>query len=249
MRRGFLAEHPLIGTKHKPAALPAMERSPYYWWWQYLRRNRDYLACCEAGGKGRLAKLHADFGDVRSDDFRAWWGGSQQKGELLFAEQPAPLHVEKLNSKADWLDTWDANDVLVVAVNLRHGRRHTQRRFAKLLEKEHKGRRGRISLAKAASTAKYPLYRNFSVHNLKVMLRAYDVWAENQALPRNQRKTLWQLGEAARVQPAAITRASDTKYERTEKRNVMSVTMSRYIINAKRIIANTAKGQFPNSAA
>ena len=39
----------------------------------------------------------------------------------------------------------------------------------------------------------------------------------------------------------------DNIYEAAEKRNVMGATVSRYFKEAERIIANTAKGQFPNS--
>ena len=76
----FPATYPLIGTKHKPAALHLQQRSPYYWWWAYLRRNQDYLDCCANDGQGALAQLYADFGDVRSDDCRSWWGGKEQRG-------------------------------------------------------------------------------------------------------------------------------------------------------------------------
>ena len=41
--------------------------------WAFLKRNKDYLACCQAGGKGSLSKLYADFGDVRGDSFKEWW--------------------------------------------------------------------------------------------------------------------------------------------------------------------------------
>ena len=247
MKRRFLAIHPLIGTKHRPAPQSAMERSPYYWWWAYLRRNENYLACCEKGGKGELAWLYADFGDVRSDDFRQWWGGSLQRGQLLFSEEPMPLRLEKLNSKADWSDEWTAEDVLVVAVSRHVNKQKLEEYFSNLLRREGIGQQGRLALASAKSTARYPLYRNFTQYNLKVMLATYDAWKANEQLPKAERKTLWQVGEQLKLVPSAITTAKDTKYELANKRNVMSVAVSRYVKQAKAIIANTAKGQFPNS--
>lgn len=242
----FLAIHPLIGTKHKPSLLRYQQRSVYYWWWAYLRRNEEYLACCARGGKGKLAGLYADFGDVKSDDFRGWWGGKLQRGAYLFGEQPSDLVVRKVDARSEWLPAWDADDTtLVVAVNLAVGRRKLQADFARLLAKEHKGRRGRIAMASVTSTARYPLHRNFSVHNLKMMLAAYDAWATNEQLPRDQRKTQWQLGESIRLVAGAITTKNDA--DAVDKRNTMSAAFNRAVKQAKLIVANTARGEFPNS--
>ena len=205
------------------------------------------MACCEEEGKGPLAGLYVDFGDVREDDFRAWWGGSLQRGALLFGEQPIPLRLIKLESKDEWDDAWSDQDVLVIAVNRHFKKQRLETYFSKLLAKEEIGAQGRLALAKANSTSRYPLYRNFSQYSLKVMLETYDAWIANQSLPKAEQLTLWQIGEALKLVPSAITLSKDTKYELTNKRNVMSVAVSRYIKSAKAIIANTARGQFPNS--
>jgi hypothetical protein len=248
MKTRFLAIHPLIGTKHKPSQLRYQQRSVYYWWWAYLRRNDEYLACCSRGGTGRLAGLYADFGDARSDDFRSWWGGKQQQGPYLFGEQPSDFVVKKIESKAGWQLGWDADEkVLTVAVNLTVGKRKLQADFARLLEKEHKGRRGRVAMASVKSTARYPLHRNFSVHSLKMMLAAYDAWAANEQLPRDQRKRQWELGESIRLVPNAMTTKNDINA--VDKRNTMSAAFNRAVKNARNIIANTARGEFPNSSA
>ncbi len=242
----FLAIHPLIGTKNKPSQLRYQQRSVYYWWWAYLRRNEDYLACCARGGKGKLAGLYADFGDVREDDFRSWWGGNRQQGAYLFGEQPSDFIVKKIDGVADWQPDWDAGGtVLTVAVNLTVGRRKLQADFARLLAQGHKGRRGRVAMGTVKSTARYPLYRNFSVHSLKMMLAAYDAWAANERLPRDQRKRQWELGEVIRLVPNAITTKNDINA--VDKRNTMSAAFNRAVKNARNIIANTARGEFPNS--
>lgn len=208
MKKHFLALHPLIGTKNNPAPLSQQQRSPYYWWWAYLKRNEEYIRCCESGGKGRLSKLYDDFGDVRSNDFPSWWGRSYQRGQKLFAEDRPEVKVLRLNSPSDWQTDWSNEDVMVVAVNMQIGRRRLQRMFADLLAKEHKGKRGRRALgtAKATSTAKYPLYRNFTRHNLKTMLAVYDAWLANSELAKVDRKPLWAIGDELRLVPTAITK-------------------------------------------
>lgn len=249
MKSHFLAIHPLIGTKNKPSALHLQQRSVYYWWWAYLRRNAEYLQCCDSQGEGPLASLYADFGDVRGDEFRAWWGGSFQRGAHLFAERQSDLTVKIIDGPNDCTGLWN-NDTLVVAVNLTIGRRKLQSMFAKLLQREetgHLGKRGRKAMGKVACTARYPLHRNFSVHNLKRMLQVYDAVVANEKLPVSERKPLWAVGEGLKLVPSAMHSRNDTKYDTRIKHNTMTMTVSRYANAAKTIIANTAKGQFPNS--
>jgi hypothetical protein len=249
MKNYFLAIHPLLGTKNKRAPLHLQQRSPYYWWWAYLRRNEDYLACCEAGGEGELAKLYEDFGDVRDDDFAAWWGGSTQRGRYLFAERTSTNIMVEIKDAAEWENLKDTGNFVLLAFKMDVGRRKLQGALAKFLEDRHDGKRGRRAMGKGNSFARYPLHRNFSQHNLRVMLETYDAWYANQQLPKSEQLYLWQIGESIKLVPTAMTRKSDTQAERTNKRNVMTMAVSRYVRQAKRIIANSAKGEFPNSSA
>ena len=213
-----------------------------------MRRNEDYWRCCDMGGTGPLADLYADFGDVRDDDFAEWWGRSTQRGALLFAEKPVELKLQKLATPADWLTEWQGKDeVMVVAVNMAIGRRKLQSYFANLLQDEHKGRRGRIALGKVNSTATYQLHRNFTVHSLKQMLATYDAWLANQRLPKAEQRPLWAVGESIKLVGSAMPAKGDIAGDRTVKHNIMTVAVSRYVKQAKAIIANTGLGKFPKS--
>ena len=89
-RRGLLAfatrSYPKFGRQRRPfdAANPPQTviDSPYYWWYQFLRLNKDYAATCKRGGRGHLSSLYRDFGDVFVLDFKAWW----TPRDHLFAE-------------------------------------------------------------------------------------------------------------------------------------------------------------------
>jgi hypothetical protein len=248
MRNHFFAIHPLIGTKTKPAADHLLQRSPYYWWWAYLKRNDDYLACCKQGGGGSLAELYADFGDVRNEDFRTWWGAPSNKGVHLFAEEPLNLSVEKVDP-LQLPKTLVRDGVLFVAVNMELGKRRLQQKFAELLTKSHEGKRGRRSLKAASSSARYPLHRNFTAHNLKVMLSVFDAVKLNKADPKAHQLTLWEIGESLKLVPTAMPHKWDNAYDTRKKHATMTMTVSRYYKEACVIISNTSKGQFPNSEA
>lgn len=211
-----------------------------------MKRNIEYVKCCENEGGERLAKLYNDFGDVRCDDFRAWWGGSLNRGANLFAEQRLDLTVKKIDAASDWDSSWGSN-VLVVAMNKEIGRRELQSFLAKLLKTEHEGKRGRKAMGKVDSTAKYPLHRNFSVYNLKRMLMVYDTVIANEALPKAEQKPLWKIGQDMKLVPSASPQRGDNVYDTRRNHNTLTMTVSRYVGTAKRIIANTSNGEFPNS--
>ena len=56
----------------------------------------------------------------------------------------------------------------------------------------------------------------------------------------------WELGERIQLVPNAITTKNDINV--VDKRNTMSAAFNRAVKNAKNIIANTARGEFPNSS-
>lgn len=242
----FKAVHPLFGRADKPLPLGYQQRSPYYWWWAFLRRNERYRACCAAGGVGELAALYADFGDVVSNDnFKAWW---TERGYRLFAEKPKPLKLVELESALDWDSSWSKDAVMVVAVPLDLPKRYLQGFFARLLKERHSGKRGRKALSDSdASTARYPLHRNVSIHTLRIQLAVYDaVTAKRRG---EHTKTLAQIGAELKLVASAMPSSKDDRLTAEHKRNVMAASVSRHYKDAARIVANTARGQFPNSSA
>jgi len=123
-RRTFVVRQARKARGKRPAV--SMEDTVHYWWWQFLRRNTEYVRCCENGGTGRLSKLFADFGDVRADDYQGWLKAKMPTGETrkeyLFAEAVSPLDrpsVVTLVSPADWDQAYEDHGYLLVAINMR----------------------------------------------------------------------------------------------------------------------------------
>lgn len=243
MLRRFLAPHPTFGTKNKPLTLSYQQQSPYYWWWVYLRRNEDYLACCERGGKGKLAKLYKDFGDVREDNFKKWWTEGA-RGATLFAENTPELTLRELSDKSQWDEAWTADEVLVVAIPLTSSRRYIQSRLIRLLDKRHHAEKpGRKKSNLAQSTANYPLERNYTIENLQKTLQVYDKYL--QVKDEKPKVPLWKIGEQMRLVRTAMTSDDISPNEQQDRKNVMGASVKRYIANAEKLISNTAKGRFP----
>ena len=247
MKVHFSAPYPKFGTKNARLTIGHQEKSPYYWWWQYLRRNEDYLKCCEKEGKGRLSTLYADFGDVRDNDFHKWWT-TEQRGASLFAEQKLEARFGELTSPDQWDASWASEDVMIVAVPLRDSNRRLKGKFAKLLDSRLQRSRGRPALATVTQTARYPLARNYTVQNLERALEAYDLWLQNQAKPKSERMTLWEIGVQMRFNRDAIRQAqSKSSAERLLGRNMLGAHVKRYVTQVQNIIKHAEQGVFPVS--
>ena len=194
-----------------------------------------------------MADLYADFGDVREADFHKWWTAGQ-RGVHLFAEQKLEARFGELVTPDQWSPAWTAVDVMIVAVPLRESNRRLKGKFAKLLDSRLQRSRGRPALATVTQTARYPLARNYTVQNLERTLEAYDLWLANQALPKPQRKTLWEIGVEMRFNREASRQAlSKTSAERLLGRNMLGAHVKRYVSQAQEIIKNVENGVFPVS--
>lgn len=233
-RRHFQYKHPTFGTKSQPKPKSASEGTVYYFWWQYLRRNQEYLLCCETAGKGKLADLYKDFGDVRRDDFKQWWM-EDGKGAYLFAEPQAEDSIRVMESGQEALDPSEA---LSVSIPLYLPKKTILRRFKELLDERHQGKRGH-QLAKR-SKARYQIKGQ---PNIQAIKQALDVYDFRKANPKMK---LWEIGNAIpRLQLSNKLKSSDTASERADKRNVLAATVSRYLKRAENSIKNTTLGIFP----
>ena len=233
-QRHFQYKHPTFGTKTKPKPRSAWEGTVYYWWWSYLKRNQEYLICCEKLGKGKLAALYKDFGDVRGDSFKAWWiqGG---RGAHLFADPQAEDSIRVMETGQGALDPTEA---FTVSIPLYLPKKTILRSFKELLDERHQGKRGH-QLAKR-SKARYQVKGQPNVPAIKQALEVYDFRLANTDLK------LWEIGDAIpRLKMANKLKTSDTTSERADKRNVLAATVSRYLKRAESSIKNTEKGVFP----
>jgi hypothetical protein len=229
--RSFMHKAPMAHRAHI-----APKQSVYYWWYEYLKRNERYRRCCESGGKGRLGRLYADFGDVFTGSFKAWWE-ADQRGERLFAEPLAPVRLEELRTAEDWDAEWTSDGVMVVVVPLSEPKRRINRWFKRVLDRRHSGRPGYPT--KKESGADYKVERKFSVLALEQMLMVYDL---RQAEPE---LTLAEIGKRLKLVPSAMPKVGDSIVRLRKKRNTMAATVSRYLKKADAYIRNSGNGKFP----
>lgn len=139
-RRSFPAQSPFKKNGG------GVERSAFYWWWCFLRRNKDYLRCCDKNGSGDLQGLYKDFGDVRSPDFRSWWYETMESGEsrgvYLFARARANAllgFVRRIDDLSEWNDEYRRDGYLLLAVKMLEKRSAIRAQLEKWLREETTG--------------------------------------------------------------------------------------------------------------
>lgn len=142
------------------------ESSPYYYWWLFLKENKDYLATCDNQDQVLCRAVYADFGDIRELNFMDWWG---TRGRQLFCEpHGAATRVIDLQQP----DFGDPEFRLVLEIE-RFG--DLDRAIAKIREiaqeQEAQGDFGR-----GGRTVSRALYQLFSKPNPEKLRQRYRVW-------------------------------------------------------------------------
>jgi len=240
--RHFPYQHPTFGTKNRPTSERSWKRSVYYWWWAYLKRSPEYLACCEAGGKGKLAPLYKSFGDVREDDFKAWWREGD-RGAILFAEPAVEVSVRVLNEGDAITDPAKGLSVYL-PLNLPNG--FLVKRVKDLLNAIRKGKRG-VQYGRAdKSNAKFKFDGQPNLKALEKTLKVYDMLKERANNPTTPHIPYWKIAQRAGIiEDKGKILPTDSVPEADRKRAVMTAIVIRLKKRAEATIENVGKGVFP----
>lgn len=198
--------------------------SVYYYWWAFLKESTAYIDCCERGGKGRLASLYADFGDVRGKSFMKWW---REGARLLFSEPDVKFPV--VHEKPPI--SFDHKTEVLMVISLATDPSITLDAVRQVLKDEIRKRDG-----VKRGGPRYP------VHTMPVLTSLHQtlmVWQAKKRLPEGA--TLVQIGLEAGLASTRIYGGNDkTTYGLT------ATKVHRCLTAAECLIANVAQGRFPD---
>ena len=238
-RRSFAGRHPLFVKRFSDTGI-WWEESPYYLWWEYLRRHEGYRrACARGGGGSTYRRLYEDFGDVHSLSFKEWWT-QDGRGARLFAEPPAPVRVMALSDEEaiELIEAGRDERTLLVAIPLDY-RHRTITKALRQIVKAHQGRkRGEKRVRR--SRALYPLAHAPDASALKTTLQCYDLRMADPSMP------LWQIAQTVGVS----TRLTQSELAGkgghvADKKASMTAGVSRKLKHAHALIEAVGKGIFP----
>lgn len=222
-------------------------RSPYRWWWAYLRLSKDYWWVCQRGGltdDQRLRGMYRDFGKVYEMTFEQWWW---RRGKFLFQEQVALPSVRRLSRLELELSRPLGNHLLLeIPLNM------TERSIIKQVRDHLRQEPDRE--VRRISTAKRSLARLVGIRQ-DVIESAYAVWKTHHE-SRDGRgsvqvgnvqgsKSLYQIGHELRLVRTCMPQPTDDPQRAARRVSGMKVAVSRMLARARSLIANATVGVFP----
>ena len=232
----FRGKEPQILSSNHLLHVRGLERSPYYWWYLFLREHNGYGLCCKRSGKGSYEGLYRDFGDVHAEDFPSWW---QSRGEHLFAEQLRMPRAVRLATKDDWLPGFDEYPTVVFAFDSSAGEAGIRDMFRQYM-RNHLGKEvGRPPRMQRPTFARYPLRGIPKTRHLKTMHRVLQVSKLIKGRSRN-----WRIAEELSLK--GVTEAvSASKQDKSILRKAISDRVGGLLTDAKKLVELVGEGKVP----
>jgi hypothetical protein len=229
------------------SALIAAYKSPYFWWWSFLRISKDYWWAVQREGRvndERLRKMYFDFRDVYSQTFKDWW---LERGVELFRERVSLPKVRVVNSLKPTL-TKPVADYLVLEIPTHLTERtiiaqvRKQLRFldSRVVKRQNKSRR---PLAKLTGIRSSSFEMAFNVWRLFHQSR--DGRVVTRVGQQLGSKSLYQIGKELQLVKNCMPVSGERKEISDRKINGMKVATSRMLKRAENLIANATLGEFP----
>ncbi len=206
-------------------------------WLEFLKKNPDYMECCDLEGDGPYGWLYNLIGDVYSVPFEKWWPANKEKFTLqdftLF-----PIY------SLDYFQSFSgADDVMIVVVNLYTPKKVLKAEFGRLLTEHHPrtapgrprlGDRDDVQpdIMKLRNAGHDPKLKN-RIKYLQKVLDAYNLRAREPEL------RLYEIGRRIGINQ------SRAEVDDAESRRILSATVSRLIRHGNEIIVNSLSGEFP----
>jgi hypothetical protein len=223
-------------------------RSPYYWWWAFLRLSKDYWWVCQrrgAVGDLRLKGMYRDFGNVYELTFEEWF---LRRGKNLLSEELALPAVRKLSPTNLELSRPSGRHlILEIPLNM------TEKSIISQIRKQLRNHPDRE--VERISTAKRKLAKLIGIRQ-DVIESAYAVWKlhyesrDGRVVEKigqaHGTKSLYQIGKELRLVRSCLPVSTDNQERAAKRVNGMKVAVSRMLARANNLIENAAVGVFPS---
>jgi len=213
------------------------KKTPIYWWFLTLQASDEYVLCCRNQGKGKLANLYKDFGNVDKKSFAQWWAN---QGRKIFAERKKLKKVEVIDERHQLERLSIHEDRLIIEVPLTLRRQTAIRQIGKALQKEYESR-DPVDIWGQSTAKRQVIKSKIRMTTIEILLNVWRI--------RNEHPTLsnYEIGQKAKIDLDLLARTTDgDQIDDALERRRMTIAVSRYLAQAKNLIANAEKGIFPS---
>ena len=204
-----------------PNAPPYM-RSVFYYWWAFLRESEDYIATCANNGKGKLADLYKDFGDIREDKFFDW---RRRTGRNLFCE-PVDRQIQVVTSE----HVAHADDRVVLSIPVTGDMGRILAELKSLLND---------SFREVRKSSYRDTHARYPVHTKPVLTALHLMLELLKAKKANPAGSLLDWGRSINL--GLISGKTDADVLASERSAI-----SRYLRKAEKLLKNVEQGRFPD---
>jgi len=207
-----------------------------YWWYKCLQANEEYFFCCTHGGQGELANMYADFGDVFKLSFHSWWF---RHGRKIFSETQPLKKVRQIESRQDLEMTAWSNKKLIIEIPLTLRRQTAMRQVGRIVKDAYQGRV--IDIWEHSTARRKIIKSKIRMSTVELLLRVLEI---RQKYPK---LTLNEVGIRAGIEIDLGARDTTGElHDAAEERRRMTITVARYLAQAKNLITNAGLGKFPS---
>lgn len=210
-------------------------RSPLYWWYECLRASDEYRLCCQSKGKGELAELYKDFGDVFEGSFAQWW---MKCGRKIFAETKPLKKVRQIEDRRELEGLSIREDRMTIEIPLTLRKQTVMRQVSKILKAAYEGRD--IDIWKQSTAKRQVIKSKVRMASVEMLLNVYKIRHANPTMSN------YEIGKEAGIDLDLLARTTDELLTDELERRRMTIAVSRYINQAKKLIANAERGIFPS---
>ena len=209
--------------------------SRYRWWFECLKLSAVYRENCRAPNAltNEEQKVYEVFGRIRANStFALWW---KRRGSKAFAELTEFRQVLLVDTPFPLKS--DPNTFLLQIPKEMSAKTATKKIKAQLQAyyQEH-----RVD-ARQNSTAALTLYK--SRVKMSTVERSLEIWSTaHNEMAYNY---LYEVGNKLKVSYSHMPNDRDDDETASNKKELMSIAVSRYIRQAELLMANAAEGKFP----
>jgi len=213
------------------------KKTPIYWWFLTLQASDEYVLCCRNQGKGKLANLYKDFGDVDKKSFAQWWAN---QGRKIFAERKKLKKVEVIDERRQLERLSIHEDRLIIEVPLTLRRQTAIRQIGKALQKAYESR-DPVDIWGQSTAKRQVIKSKIRMTTIEILLNVWRIRNEHPKLSN------YEIGQKAKIDLDLLARTTDgDQIDDALERRRMTIAVSRYLAQAKNLIANAERGIFPS---
>ena len=171
----FPHKHPLFKKKETNKGV-YYENSIYYFWFEFLKRNKKFIEICKS--KGSLNRyVYEDFGDIRQKSFKQWWNEKYKgtiRGIYLFAYQNPFTDIEEIGSINE-INSINLKEFTILAIPKNIEKNYALKKVRGLINKDNKRFINKARYEFKSKTFKVKSLRNY-LEFLRLKDKAYKNW-------------------------------------------------------------------------